>query len=326
MKKARDLGSYQLGSVIGSGGMGEVFRAQHRLLARPAAIKLIRPDLLGAGMPRLVAIERFRREARAAALLQSPHTISLFDFGATGDGAFYYAMELLDGPSFEQLVERFGPVSSARAIHLLRQACDSIAEAHARGMIHRDIKPSNLVATRLGLEVDFVKVLDFGLVKFNQLPADRTSTLTAPDMATGTPAFMAPEAAMGERTADHRMDIYSLGCVAYWLVTGHLLFEGDTPVYVMKQHIVDPPIPPSKRTELPIPPELDALILACLEKNPADRPATALVLDEMLAAVPVTEPWTAACALRWWDEHLPPAKSDGETWDQGTLMPQMSSP
>jgi hypothetical protein len=325
VKKARELGSYQLGALLGSGGMGEVFRAQHRLLARPAAIKLIRPDLLGRGLARQVTLERFRREAQAAALLQSPHTIALFDFGATGDGAFYYAMELLDGLSFEQLVERFGPVPSGRAIHLLRQVCESIAEAHARGLIHRDIKPSNLVATRLGLDVDFVKVLDFGLVKFHQLAPDRPTTLTAPDMTTGTPAYMAPEAALGERTADHRVDIYALGCVGYWLLTGHLLFEGETPVHVMKQHIVDPPVPPSQRTELPIAPELDAVILACLQKQADDRPASVLALDQMLGAVPVAEPWTPADARRWWGEHLPQTQQGGETWDQGTLLPHLSS-
>ena len=322
MNQARELGSYRLGEPLGSGGMGEVFRAQHRLLARPAAIKLVRSDMLGNGASRRVAIERFRREAQAAAVLQSPHTIALYDYGATGEGTFYYAMELLDGPSFEQLVTRHGPVPAERAVHLLMQACESLAEAHTRGLIHRDIKPSNLIAARYGLELDFVKVLDFGLVKFHQ-GADRPATLTAPDMATGTPAFMAPEAALGERSADHRVDLYSLGCVGYWLLTGQFVFDDQSAARVMQRHITEPPVAPSRRTELPVPPELDEVILACLAKQAADRPATAQQLAERLAAVPLEQPWTADRARRWWDDHLPQPQICGEC-DQGTLVPEMT--
>jgi len=323
MKKARELGSYQLGELLGSGGMGEVYRAHHQLLARPAAVKLIKPNLLGDD--RRVALERFRREAQAAALLQSPHTIALYDFGATDDGTFYYAMEMLDGVSLERLIECFGPVPYERAVHLMRQACASLAEAHARGIIHRDIKPSNLLVTRLGLEVDFIKVLDFGLVKFDDRITGHSPTLTAPQTATGTPAFMAPEVAMAEKTADHRMDVYSLGCVTYWLLTGQLVFEGDSPTAVMVRHVTDEPVPPSQRTELCIPSELDAVVLACLAKKPEDRPADAAVLAAALAAVPLDEPWTAERSRQWWDTHLPRVLDREASFDQGTLIPKVSS-
>ncbi len=323
VKAAREMGSYRLGRRIGEGGMGAVHHAEHRLLARPAAVKLIRAELLAAGQSRKVALERFRREAQAAALLRSPHTIQLYDFGVTADGTFYYAMELLDGVSFETLVERFGPVPAPRAVHLMLQACESLAEAHAKGLIHRDIKPSNLFTSRQGLQVDFVKVLDFGLVKFDT-GADRPSTITAPEIATGTPAFMAPEAALGERKADHRLDLYSLGCVLYWLLTGQLVFEGSSPMRVMTSHISDPPVPPSKRTELEVPPELDAVVLACLAKKPQDRIATALELAERLAAIPLAQPWTDKQARRWWETHLPEGPAPCDTCDQGTIQKQVS--
>jgi len=325
LMKARELGSYRLGGVLASGGMGEVYRAQHRLLVRPAAIKVIRPELLGWGAGRRIAVERFRREAQAAAVLQSPHTIALYDFGATTDGAFYYAMELLDGPSFQNLVERFGPVGADRAINLTRQACESLAEAHTRGLIHRDIKPSNLVASRLGLQVDFVKVLDFGLVKFGQ--QGESTDLTSPGNTTGTPAFMAPEVALGERRVDHRVDIYSLGCVLYWLLTGQLVFDAESPMRVMQQHAMETPVPPSQRAELPIPAELDEIVMACLAKQPADRPQTAHALSERLNAVPVPERWTSERARRWWDTHLPdlPPTDDG-LFDQGRIVrPRLST-
>jgi serine/threonine-protein kinase len=208
----------------------------------------------------------------------------------------------------------------------VRQGCESIAEAHARGVIHRDLKPSNLVATRLGLQLDFVKVLDFGLVKFDWQAFGRSTTLTAPQVATGTPAFMAPEAALGERGADHRQDLYSLGCVLYWLLTGYLLFDGDTPLKVMQQHVTEPPVPPSRRGELPIPPELDALVMACLAKKPEERPASALELSTRLAAVPLAEHWTPERARRWWEAHLPaPGAAVADPCDRATVMPQVSS-
>ncbi len=305
VSKARDLGAYQVEDLIGRGGMGEVYRARHRFLARPAAIKLIRPDALGAGAS--MNIQRFRREAQAAASLRSPHTINLYDFGMTDDGVFYYVMELLDGVDLDTLVRRFGPIAAGRAIFLLRHACHSLGEAHARGLVHRDIKPSNIFTCRMGLNVDFVKVLDFGLVKSTGVSAEATTLLTAPNVTTGTPAFMAPEMALGETEIDLRADIYALGCVGYWLLTGRLVFEAETSMKMMIQHIQSEPVPPSRLTELEIPPELDRVLLACLAKKPADRPADMRELAELLEAVPLPSPWTRARSEEWWERHLPSA-------------------
>ncbi len=324
VRKAKELGAYKLGDPIGKGGMGEVLHAEHRLLARPAAIKIIRPELLGAGEPSAqhVAVERFKREARAAASLRSPHTIDLYDFGVAEDGTFYYVMELLDGMGLEDLVDRFGPLPPERAVHLARQVCDSLAEAHARGLIHRDIKPSNIHTARMGLQVDFVKVLDFGLVKADQ--TQEQTMLTLPEMTTGTPAFMAPELALGERDLDYRIDIYALGGVLYWLLTGQLVFEADTPMKMMHRHISDTPEPPSSRTELEVPRDLDELVLACLAKDPDDRPTEAGQLARSLAAVPLAEPWTDERAQRWWDSYLPQAHEPAKC-DRGELAPALAS-
>jgi len=320
VNQARELGSYQLGELLGRGGMGEVYHAHHRMLARPAAIKLIRPEMLGAGTSEAsdLVVRRFRREAQAAAVLRSPHTISLYDFGVTDDGVFYYVMELLEGLDFESLVQRFGPVPAGRAGFLLTHACYSLSEAHARGLIHRDIKPSNIFTCRLGLAVDFVKVLDFGLVKHNtDLAADsQTVLLTQPNVATGTPAFMAPEMALGERTIDQRVDIYALGCVGYWLLTGRLVFEADTPIKMMLQHIQTQPSPPSRFAEVSVPPELDRLILQCLAKNPEDRPQDAGHLASMLRESCLGDPWTKEKAAQWWDIHLPSAAPFTELHDK----------
>ncbi|MFN0152691.1 MAG: serine/threonine-protein kinase [bacterium] len=304
--QARQLGSYQLGDLIGRGGMGEVYRATHRMLARPAAIKLIRPELLGAGSGRDAAalVERFRREAHAAAMLASPHTIRLYDFGVTNEGTFFYVMELLDGIDLRALVDRFGPVSPERAVHILLQTSRSLGEAHARGLVHRDIKPSNIFACRVGLEVDFVKVLDFGLVKMTSRDDGDAPTISAPQAATGTPAFIAPETALGDRPTDHRSDIYSLGCVAYWLLTGRLVFEAETAVQMIVKHVDATPVPPSRISELEIPPSLDALVLSCLAKNPAERPRDAAELARRLEECAAHAPWTQERAHRWWEAHL----------------------
>jgi serine/threonine-protein kinase len=288
--------------------MGEVYRAEHRMLVRPAAIKLIRPETLrwDDDSKARVAVERFRREAQAAAMLRSPHTIELYDFGLTDDGTFYFVMELLDGVDLATFVERFGPMPSARAVHVLRQACDSLAEAHARDLVHRDVKPANLHLCRLGLRHDFVKVLDFGLVKARRPEQlGDAGLLTATNIVAGTPAFMAPEAAMGE-PLDGRADVYGLGCVGYWLLTGRLVFEAPTPYQVLTRHIEEVPQAPSRRSELPVPPELDALILACLEKEPARRP-NATDLADHLADYASRDAWTEQQAARWWQHHLPVA-------------------
>jgi serine/threonine protein kinase len=306
VRRARELGSYRLEDPLGKGGMGEVFRASHQMLARPAAVKLIRPELLGSSSPAAarVIVERFRREAKAAASLGSPHTISLYDFGVANDGTFFLVMELLDGLDLETLVERFGPLPPERVVHLLRQACASLEEAHARGLVHRDIKPSNIFTCRLGLEVDFVKVLDFGLVKGVDIGGREATLLTAPDSTTGTPAYIAPEMVRGDQMVDHRVDIYTLGCVGYWLLTGRLVFEAPNAIQLMYQHANATPVPPSQRSELEIPAELDSVILACLAKYPEDRPQTAGEMSRRLAtAVPAA--WTEEKAQRWWDRHHP---------------------
>ncbi len=314
--KAREMGSYQLGELLGRGGMGEVYKARHRMLARPAAIKLIRPESIGGGTGdrARMAVKRFHREAEAAASLRSPHTVELYDFGTTEDGTLYFAMELLDGMDLESLVRRTGPVPAARAIHLLRQVCESLEEAHARGLVHRDIKPANIHVGRLGLREDFVKVLDFGLVTSVAGAKGDASLATAVGVIQGTPAYMAPEMALGEQV-DGRADLYALGCVAYYALTGHLVFEGATPMQVLTRRLNEPPPPPSQRTELPIPQELEAVVLACLARRPEDRPQGAADLDAALAAVPIA-PWTEEDAREWWNRNRP---SDVSTPAAGEL-------
>ncbi len=307
VKRARELGSYRLVEQLGRGGMGEVFRATHQMLARPAAVKLIRSEVLGSSSPSAARVmrERFRREAEAAASLRSPHTISLYDFGVSHDGTFFLVMEMLDGLDLETLVERFGPLPPERAVYLLRQVCESLEEAHTRGLIHRDIKPSNIFTCRMGLAVDFVKVLDFGLVKAMGEQGREATLLTAPDSTTGTPAYIAPEMVRGDGAVDHRVDIYTLGCVGYWLLTGRLVFEAPNAIQLMYQHANAAPIPPSQRSELEIPAELDSVILASLAKLPADRPQTAGEFSRRLAAALNGDGWTEEQAHRWWDRHHP---------------------
>jgi eukaryotic-like serine/threonine-protein kinase len=283
--REREMGSYRLGELLGRGGMGEVYLATHRMLARPAAIKLIRPEVLADGDAALAqtAVARFRREAEAAARLRSPHTVELYDFGVTDEGTFYLVMELLEGQNLERLVREQGPLSPARTIYILRQVCESLVEAHSYGLVHRDIKPANIHLGRLGLKEDFVKVLDFGLVRSVEGPSEESLTGAA-GMTPGTPAYMAPEMA-NERSVDGRADIYSLGCVAYYLLTGRLVFQGDTPLQTILKHLQQEPEPPSLVSHRPIPPALEELVLACLAKRPEDRPPSAAVLSHRLAEV-----------------------------------------
>jgi eukaryotic-like serine/threonine-protein kinase len=306
LREAQDLGSYHLVELLGKGGMGEVWRAEHNLLARNAAIKLVRPEVLGArnDAEASVVLRRFEREAQATAQLSSPHTIQLFDFGITQDGTFYYVMELLAGRDLESLVREFGPVPANRAIYLLRQVCHSLADAHARGLVHRDIKPANVYVCRMGLEYDFVKVLDFGLVKLKHHTGMDT-LVTADHTTTGTPAYMAPEVILGEAEVDRRADVYALGCVAYYLLTGQLVFEADTSMKMLLQHLHAQPVPPSQRTEVPIPRELDALVLACLDKDPNKRPQNAEELFHMACGCRACGEWNQAAASGWWGTHLP---------------------
>ncbi len=305
IRKARELGSYELVELLGKGGMGEVWRAEHRFLARPAAIKVIRPEVLAApGDPSAdVLLRRFEREAQATAVLASPHTINLFDFGVTNEGSFYYVMELLMGRDLESFVREFGPLPADRAVYLLRQICHSLAEAHVRGLVHRDIKPANIYNCRMGLDYDFVKVLDFGLVTF--AAGGPGPLATAERLTSGTPAYMAPEVILGGTEIDKRADVYSLGCVAYWLLTGHLVFEADTTMQVLMHHVQTAPTPPSKRSEMTIPRDVDELVMACLEKNPDQRPQRADQLWDMTMSCHCGESWNQDAARRWWEAHLP---------------------
>jgi eukaryotic-like serine/threonine-protein kinase len=303
---ARQLGSYELVERLAHGGMGEVWRAEHRLLARPAAIKLVRRDMLGrvSDQEARDTLNRFEREAQTTAVLTSPHTIDLFDFGRTRDGAFYYVMELLIGRDLESLVRQFGALPADRVAYLLRQVCHSLAEAHARGLVHRDVKPANVYVCRMGLEYDFVKVLDFGLVRFSP-PGLRSEILTTAESTSGTPAYMAPEVILGESEIGPRADVYSIGCLAYWLLTGNLVFQASSSVGMLTHHVQSIPVPPSQRTELPISAEWDRFVLACLEKNPRRRPRDAEALSELLPRSGSEEPWSRTSARAWWQIHLP---------------------
>ena len=305
VRRARELGSYQLGELLGRGGMGEVYKATHRMLARPAAIKLIRPEVLTGsdGQRSEMALTRFRREAEAAASLRSPHTVELYDFGVTEDETFYFVMELLDGMDLETLVHQYGPLPAGRVIHIIRQLCESLEEAHASGLVHRDIKPANIHVGRVGLRYDFVKVLDFGLVKSITGIGANHSMETATGLTPGTPAYMAPEMALGEKV-DARADIYAVGCVAYYLLTGHVVFEAENALQSIAKHLREQPVAPSVRANITLPAGLDELVLACLAKMQKDRPQSAAELSDRLAAIDV-EPWGREQAKRWWQEKRP---------------------
>jgi serine/threonine-protein kinase len=310
VKKARELGSYQLGELLGRGGMGEVYKAKHRMLARPAAIKLIRAEMLGAADDETarLAITRFRREAEAAANLRSEHTVELYDFGVTSDDTLYLVMEYLDGMDLETLVRQKGPLSPGRVSFILRQVCDSLDEAHGYGLVHRDIKPANIHLGRVGRKHDFVKVMDFGLVKAISDSAPEETLATIPgQMAVGTPAYMSPEMALGE-TVDARTDIYALGCVAYFLLTGELVFGGEKAVNLIAKHLQAEPVPPSERTTQAIPPSLERLIMKCLAKDPNSRPQSAAELSDALSWVSA-DAWGEKQASEWWTHNTSAAES-----------------
>jgi len=312
LKHAREIGSYELVERIGEGGMGEVWQATHRLLAHPAAIKLIRQDVLGSNQrTRQAIMHRFEREARDTAALGSVHTVDVFDFGVTDEGDFYYVMELLDGISLERFVQTFGPMEPARVVYLLRQVAHSLGEAHTRGLLHRDIKPANIFMCRLGPDEDFVKVLDFGLVKHLESPGG--SMLTMEGATAGTPAFMAPEIALGRPDVDCRADIYSLGCVAYYLLTGSPVFVAETPMATALAHINETPVPPSVRSEFDVPAALEALVLDCLAKDPAQRPSTAMSFEQRLAATTAADGWTSENVHAWWELNYAQLKGIGAT-------------
>lgn len=300
---ARRLGQYRLKEKIGEGGMGEVWKADHRFLVRPAAIKLIKPGIVAGGDPQLAEsmLRSFEREVQATAMLRSVHTIEVYDFGVTEDETFYYVMELLDGFDLQTLVKRFGPLPPERVVHIMLQVCESLAEAHAAGLTHRDLKPANIFTCRMGTAYDFVKVLDFGLVKMHHEDGVEEATLTGGGAIVGTPAFMSPEAVLG-RDQDARSDIYALACVGFWLLTGHLVFEADTPLEMAVQQAQVPATLMSTRfPDIAVPKQLEDVLLSCLEKDPSDRPASAAELARSLSASGIGESWTPAAARRWWD-------------------------
>jgi serine/threonine protein kinase len=319
--KAREMGSYRLVSLLGKGGMGEVWLARHHMLARDAAIKLIQPDMMSgkSGSNSVTIRRRFEQEAKTTASLRSPHTVELYDFGVTRDGVFYYVMELLDGIDLETLVKKFGPQPPARVASILRQVCRSLADAHSHGMIHRDIKPTNIFLCRMGNEYDFAKVLDFGLVKVLD---EQETQITLDGATTGTPAFMAPEMAMGNSPVDGRTDLYGLGCVAYWLTTGSLVFEEKGATAMLLAHLQKTPVAPSKRTQTSVPAGLERAIMMCLAKDPAQRPASADALVRMLEGSDGAGSWTAEDAERWWHTHMPGDVSH----DAAAELPTLASP
>jgi serine/threonine-protein kinase len=286
--------------------MAEVWRAEHRMLARPAAVKVVRPEVLIAHGPhdsrRL--LQHFLREARTTAQLNSPHTIHLFDFGITREGAFYYVMELLDGLNLQQLVERFGPQPAERVARVLAQMCHSLDEAHARSFVHRDIKPGNVYLCHYGEDYDFVKVLDFGLV-LDRHPT--TEEIDDEQRQVGTPAVMAPEMVRFQAQVDARADIYAVGCVAYWLLTGNRVFDATTRHDMLIMHAHQKPIAPSRRLGTELHPELERLVMGCLEKNPTKRPQSARELAGELAALNFGLPWTDERAEAWWKRMRPTA-------------------
>jgi serine/threonine-protein kinase len=291
---ARKLGQYLLKERLGAGGMGEVYLAEHVLLRRPCAIKLIRPER--AGEP--ANLLRFEREVRTTATLTHPNTVQIYDYGHAEDGTFYYVMEYLPGLTLAQLVERYGPLPPARAIHLLRQICGALAEAHAAGLIHRDIKPANVILCERGGLHDVVKLLDFGLVLAQGIGPDGEK-LTQEGAIPGTPAYMSPEQASGSDNLDARTDIYSVGCLAYFLLTGRSPFAGRPAVRMLAAHMYE--MPESLICRCPeVREELQSLVLRCLAKDPAERFASARDLENALAGCPTAGSWGEEEAARWW--------------------------
>jgi serine/threonine-protein kinase len=290
---ARQLGQYVLKERLGAGAMGEVYLAEHRLLKRPCAVKIIRPER--ASDPQL--LRRFEREVQATALLSHYHTVEIYDYGHTDDGTFYYVMEYLPGLSLDELVARYGALPPARAVHFLRQLCGALREAHAAGMVHRDIKPSNVIACCPGGLQDIVKLVDFGLVRPPGVGA--AARLTQEGLILGTPEFMSPEQARGQPALDARSDLYSLGALAYFLLTGRSPFAGKSVLETLTAHLYEPP-PPPRDHAADVPADLEAVVLRCLAKDPGERYPDAEGLDRALAHCAGVGPWTEEQARGWW--------------------------
>ncbi len=290
---ARQLGQYTLEEKLGAGGMGTVYRARHAMLRRPTAVKLLDVDKMSHE-----AITRFEREVQMTSALTHPNTVAVFDYGRTPEGIFYYAMEYLEGLNLDDLVKRFGPLPEARVVYILQQICGSLAEAHAAGLVHRDVKPANIVLTRRGGLHDFVKVLDFGLVK--SVAGVEQAHLTNPCAVTGTPLYLSPESVRRPDEVDARTDVYALGAVGYYLLTGSPVFTGESVMEICLKHANEPPEPPSSRVGRKVSAHLETLILRCLAKAPADRPGNAAALQGELETCVVEGTWSTKDAANWW--------------------------
>jgi serine/threonine-protein kinase len=313
VRDARRLGQYTLLEKLGEGGMGVVYRAQHAMLRRPTAIKLLAPERMGPN-----AVARFEREVQLTARLTHPNTIRVFDYGRTADGIFYYAMEYLEGANLADVVAAAGPMPPARVIHILEQTAGALAEAHQIGLIHRDIKPANIFLTEQGGLADIAKVLDFGLVK--QLgPSDgERDDVTRENSVTGTPLYMAPEALTAPATIDGRSDLYALGAVGYFLVTGRDVFTGSTTIEIFGKHLHAAPVPPSERLGQTVSPDFERLIMSCLEKEPARRPASARLLQRELKACRDAGSWGEDDARRWLDGHAEQLRARQRRYERGS--------
>jgi len=295
IRQAMRLGQYTLEEKLGEGGMGVVYRASHAMMRRPTAVKLLSLEKAGES-----GVARFEREVQQTARLTHPNTITIYDYGRTPDGVFYYAMELLDGASLQAVVDRDGPQPPGRVLRVMEMVAGGLAEAHDLGLIHRDIKPANIFLCRQGGELDIAKVLDFGLVKTVEGPRD--ANLTHDGVVSGTPLYLAPEALTGPESVDGRSDLYALGAVGYFMLTGEQVFSGNT-VEICGHHLHTDPTPPSDRLGRELPAELEAMVMQCLAKEPDERPQSAAEIHERLAACRSIPRWSQADAREWWKEH-----------------------
>ena len=311
--EAQQIGQYKLERKLGSGGMGVVYKGHHAMLRRPTAIKMLDVDKVNEG-----SMERFEREVQITSQLNHPNTVAIYDYGRTPEGVFYYAMEYLDGIDLQTLVERYGAQPVPRVIHILTQVCGSLYEAHSQGLVHRDIKPANLMLNRRGGEPDVVKVLDFGLVK--ALDDQKQAGATQQGSLTGTPLYMSPESIQLPNSVDARSDIYAVGAVGYFLLTGAPVFEADNVVDLCQKHVAAQPTPPSERIRTPIPTELESALLACLEKSRAKRPQTARELAVLISRCKEASQWSIEEADAWWGRH-----ERGQTGATSVAAPPVSN-
>lgn len=294
--EAKQLGQYRLENKLGAGAMGVVYKGHHAMLRRPTAIKLLDVDKVNDA-----STQRFEREVQITCQLNHPNTVAIYDYGRTPEGVFYYAMEYLDGINLQTLVEKYGPQPEGRVIHILLQLCGSLFEAHSLGLVHRDIKPANLMLNRRGCESDVLKVLDFGLVK--AVDEQKQANLTSQNSLTGTPLYMAPEAIQTPNSVDSRSDLYAVGAVGYYLLTGTPVFSAASIVELCHMHVDAQPTSPSIRLGKPVSEELENALLRCLEKLRSKRPPTARDMAQMLERCPTASQWSQDDADNWWSRH-----------------------